>query len=358
MKVTQKRGKIMSNITRSLLTFMAALLLISCTAAFPVTVTDCYGNEFIIPEKPQRIVSLSPSNTEILFAVGAGHTVVGVTNYDTYPPEVSDIEKIGDYVIIDNEKVLDLEPDVVFAYYANGNETIEALKDLGLTVITLNPTTIDEIMGNIELIGKVTGHEDEAASEIANMTTVINQVKNSTAEIPENDRPSVLYVVSIEPMYVAGNDTFPSSMITLAGGKNIVETDGWSILTLEDIVDKNPQIIICSGMGGLGDDIQEYMTTNSAIATTDAVKEQRVYAIPDPNIVEIPGPRIAIGLEEIYSYIHPQVQQQISAEMSEDSDGNETTPSETDTNKAPGFEASIALLMVIFSLKVTKFRRK
>jgi iron complex transport system substrate-binding protein len=331
---------------------------IGSVGAYPITVTDCYGDDIVITEKPERIVSLSPSNTEILFAIGAGDTVVGVTSYDTYPPEVFEIEVVGGYVNVDNEKILDLEPDLVLAYYANGNETIAALKDLGLKVVTRKPETMDEIMDEITLFGEITDHESEAASVVSNMNTVIEQIKTSTAAIAEEGKPGVLYVVSMDPMYVAGKGTFPSDMIELSGGRNIVEADGWTIFTLEDIVDKNPQVIICSGMGGLGDEIYEEMNTNSVVAVTDAARQKQIHVLSDSNLVERPGPRIVQGLEEIYSYIQPVAQAEEQEEITEQNDSSEIPDVDNTVNSTPGFGFLIAALMVLFSVSLIRSQQK
>ncbi|HEC57786.1 MAG TPA: hypothetical protein ENI32_07970, partial [Candidatus Syntrophoarchaeum butanivorans] len=116
-------------------------------------VTDDLGRNVTIPHKPERIVSLAPSVTEILFAIGAGDRVVGVDEISNYPPEVAEIEKVGSYARISTEKVVDLNPDLVVGAYGNGIETIEKISDLGIPVVGLNPRTLDEILDSINLLG-------------------------------------------------------------------------------------------------------------------------------------------------------------------------------------------------------------
>ncbi|WP_367343757.1 ABC transporter substrate-binding protein [Methanomethylovorans sp.] len=333
----------MTKTSHTLILIMAALLLTHCAAAFPVTVTDCYGNNITIREQPQRIVSLIPSNTEILFAVGAGDTVVGVTSVDNYPPEVENITKIGGYANIDIESILDLEPDVVLAYTANGNDVLDALKRLGLTVITLDSTDMASILDNIELVGTVTGHEEEASALTTNMTAVVEDISSKTASIPENERPGVLFLVSFDPMYVAGKDSFPDSFIRLAGGRNIIKAEKWPQIALEEVVDQNPQIIICSGMGTYGNTIMQQVMNNSIIAGTDAMMNQQVYVMSDSNLIERPGPRVVQGLEEIYGYI-----------------SLEQTPAEApaSANTAPGFTSWITVFMAVAAVITHKGHKK
>lgn len=322
---------------------LAALLFVNCAAAFPVMVTDCFGNNITIKEQPQRIVSLIPSNTEILFEVGAGNTVVGVTSADNYPPEVTNIKQIGGYATIDTESILDLEPDVVLAYAANGNDTLDALKKLGITVITLESTDMDSILHNIELIGQVTGHEEEAAALTANMAAAVEDISSQTAAIPEEERPGVLFLVSFDPMYVAGKGSFPDSLIKLAGGRNIIEAEKWPQISLEEVVDQNPQIIICSGMGNFGSTIKQQVMNSSIIAGTDAVMNDQVYVISDSNLIERPGPRVIQGLEELYGYI-----------------SLEQTPAEASasTNTVPGFTLWITAVMVAVAVVAHKRNKR
>lgn len=309
MPVEYRREENMSEKARlSIIVIMAVVMitsLVGCAVAFPVTVTDGMGSEVTIKEKPQRIVSLIPSNTEILFAVGAGDTVVGVTEFDDYPPEVAGIAKVGGYATISPEKILDLKPDMVLAYSANDPEVIGRLRTLGLTVVVVDSSKFTDITRNIRLVGHITGNDEKANALAAYMDAKVEEVRKRSMDTPEQDRIRVLYMVSLDPVYVAGTDSYPSDLIYIAGGRNIIEKDGWLQVSLEYLVDRDPQIILCSGMGGRGQNISEQLKKSSVMATTDAVKNGRVYVISDNNFIERPGPRITKGLDEIYSHIAP-----------------------------------------------------
>ena len=321
---------------------------------YPITVTDSSGSVITIEKEPQRIVSLMPSITEILFAVGAGDKVVGGTEDDYFPPEASDLTKVGRYTTINYETVAQLEPDLVLLDEANGEDTINRLEELNIQTIIVNPKTIDEIMQSILLVGTVTNNKENAQSVVDDMQQVIDAVKENSQDIPEDERPGVLYIVWDDPMYAAGADTYPADLIKMAGGKNIIEASDWTVINLETVVNADPQIIICSGMGGLSYQIANNTRNNEAFETVDAIKNDRVYPIKDPNIIELSGPRIVQGLEELQVYMGTDWEQkdftsleypeQTNSGSEEESTGQEN---ENSTAQAPGFGALFAISIMI-----------
>ncbi len=307
-----------------------ASAIVSEPVEYPMTITDNFNFTVTIDEKPQRIVSTMKSNTELLFAVGAGDDVVGGTMHDDYPPEVKNLTRVGGYTNLNYESIVDLEPDLVLAEEGNGEEAVNMMKNLGLTVVVLNAYTIDDIMENIEMVGRITDNKDNALAITADMRQRMDNITQMTGDIPDEVRPRVLYVVWDDPMYGAGANTYPSDLIYMAGGANIVEADGWPVISLEDTVASNPQIIICSSMGNRSYTLMESINNNEILAQTDAVKNNRVYAIANPGTIEISGPRIVQGLEELYTYIQPvTVENQLVTEGTEDESD--------DTSSVPGF---------------------
>ncbi|WP_160174977.1 ABC transporter substrate-binding protein [Methanococcoides methylutens] len=294
------------------------------------------NNTITIETKPERILSTMPSNTEILFAVGAGDNVVGGTIHDEYPPEAVNISKVGGYTNLDFEAIVNLEPDVVFASEANGEDATNMLKDLGFTVIILEPKTIDDIMSNIELIGEVTGNKETALSVTDDMKAQMDAITSKTEDVPTEERPRVLYLIWHDPMYSAGLDSYPDDLIAMAGGNNIQKAEGWPVINLEDVIASNPQIIICSGMGGGSYTIMESIKNNDALVQTDAIKNNKVYPIEDPSIIEIPGPRIVEGLKELHGYIGPEIKV-----------NEEETGEEAPVNNTPGFGVLAASCMLV-----------
>jgi iron complex transport system substrate-binding protein len=275
-----------------------------------ITLIDDLRREVTIPQNPERIVSLAPSTTEIVFAIGAGDRVVGVDVISNYPPEVEAIPKVGSYARINTEMVVDLDPDLVLAAYGNGIETIDAISDLGVPVIGLNPTTLNDILQSINLIGEATGCVENATKLTSNMRMQIDAVKDAAAKVAYE--PSVLYVIWPDPLYSAGNATFEDEMLRICSAKNLAsDLSGYSIMTLENVIKRDPEVIITTSGGGMGvtetNLSYDYITTDSRFAGIKAVKDGKVYVI-DADIACRAGPRIVDALEEIFGYIHPDLQ--------------------------------------------------
>ena len=275
-----------------------------------MTVTDDLGREVTLSEKPERIVSLAPSTTEILFAIGAGDRVVGVDEISNYPPEVEAIDKVGKFSTINTEMVMSLDPDLVVAAYGNGIETIDVLSDLGIPVVGLNPTTLNETLRSINRVGALTGCEENATRLTENMSMKIDMVRSAAEEA--DYEPRVLYVIWYDPLYSAGNGTFEDEMIGICRGNNLAsDLPAYGIMTLETVIDGDPEIIITTSGGGMGLDetnlSYEYITTDSRFAGLSAVKDDKIYVI-DADIACRPAPRIVDALEELLRYIHPELE--------------------------------------------------
>ena len=194
----------------------------------PITVTDDFGETVTIRGIPQRIVSLAPSNTEILYALGLEDRIVGVTDYCNYPPETADKPKVGGYSTINIEKVIAAEPDLVLATFGNTEDAVDRLRTFGMTVVSLNPLTINDVLRDIELVGAATRQEEEAAALVRNLATRIQAVTAKTEALAE--KPSVAHVVWYDPIWVSGGGTFQDEVITMAGGTNTFDsTEGWGI---------------------------------------------------------------------------------------------------------------------------------
>jgi|GEM_PF-87432 len=269
--------------------------------------TDALGNSISIKTTPQKIVSLAPSNTEILFALGLGDSVVGVTSYCNYPPEASSKTSVGGFQNPNVEGVEILGADLILASSGNDEITVNKLIDdcanLNCTLASIRAETIDAIMDNIELVGKITNADYvDLKNEI---NSRINAVEGNTSGLSEEEKPDVFYVIWDDPLYTGGNGTFAHDLIQKAGGKNIAsDLDGWQMMNAEVVLSRNPDVIICSGMGGSGSSICSNLKNDAAIKYVDAVVNNRMYVVGDSNIVERPGPRIASGLETIYAFLN------------------------------------------------------
>jgi iron complex transport system substrate-binding protein len=298
-----------------------------------VTVTDDFGEVVTIRGLPKRIVSLGPSNTEILYALGLGDRVIGVTDYCNYPEEAQGKQKVGGYSTINIEKVVALEPDLVLASFGNTEGAIEHLRSLGLTVVTLNPQTIDDVLHDIELVGSITGTESEASICVDGLQQRIGAVTEKTADL--TNRPSVAQVVWYDPIWVSGNMTFQDELIRMAGGSNAFNAiDGWTIVGLEEFVTTNPEYVIVNSGTGMGDSgydiLYDYFMDEPRFRNLSAVQDHHVYTV-DADLISRGGPRIVDALELVAADLHPELF------------GN-STASTTPAAYTPGFSCCVALI--------------
>src|SRR5687768_5063676 len=213
-----------------------------------IVLTDGLGREVTLDSPAQRVISLAPSNTEILFAIGAGDQVVGRDAYSNYPEEANAVTDIGDtYGELNTELIVSLEPDLIIAAGINTQEQVKALEDLGLTVYYLsNPVTLEEMYINLEIVAHLTGHEADAATLIDALDDRVVAIDEKIA--PISSRPTVFYEIDgTDPAkpYTAGKGTFITLLIERAGGSNIAaDIDGYPQLSLEQVVAADPSFII------------------------------------------------------------------------------------------------------------------
>lgn len=315
-RVFMKRFK---NLFVLLLVFVLALSLVACAKGdsadveddvensnevaeeqFPLTITDFFDREVTIEKEPERIVSLAPSTTELLYALGVGDRVVGVTDYDNYPPEVEDVPKVGGYKGANVEAITAQKPDLVLASNHSGKEEMEAIENMGIPVVVLDAIDIDGIYESIRLLGQITGSEEKGEEIINEMETEINKVKEKVEGLPTKD---VFYLVMLDGNYSAGKGTFIDELITIAGGRNIVDIEGWPQYSAEELVKQNPDVIITASYAANIEDIKNA----EGFKETDAVKNENIFVVSDDNIISRASNRIVLGLKEIAEYLHPEV---------------------------------------------------
>jgi iron complex transport system substrate-binding protein len=274
----------------------------------PVSVVDDAGRTVEIAKTPQRIISLAPSNTEILFALGLGDKVVGVTDFCDYPEEAKAIEKVGG-IEPNMEKIVALKPDLVLAIGGSPAQVEKAteMEKLGLAVLVLEPADIEGIMANIELVGKATGAEKEASELVAEMRKRLNNITAKTKGA--KSKPKVFFELdATDPSkpYTPGPGSFIDALITLAGGSNIGASAKmqWAQLSTEEIIAQDPEVIV------LGDAnygvTAEMVKARPGWSVITAVKNGAIYPIDDV-LISRPGPRIIDGLEALARIIHPEL---------------------------------------------------
>lgn len=282
-------------------------------AATPTTasinLTDGLGRSVTLAQPAQRIVSLAPSNTEILFAIGAGAQVVGRDTFSDYPEAAKALPDIGGSMgQFSLEQIVALKPDLVLAAELNTPEQVKALENLGLTVYYLkNPVTLDGLFTNLETVAQLSGQQAGAASLVASLKTRVAAVDAKIATV--SDKPSVFYELdSTDPSkpYTAGPGSYVDQLIARAGGSNVgaVLKDQWAQISLEQLVVADPHFIL------LGD--AAYGATPESLAarpgwgTLSAVKQNHVLPFDD-NTVSRPGPRLVDALEVLAKILHPDL---------------------------------------------------
>jgi iron complex transport system substrate-binding protein len=275
----------------------------------PIIVTDGLGREVTLAAPAKQIVSMAPSNTEILFAIGAGKQVVGRDEFSDFPAEASSIPSIGggfgDY---NNEAIVNLQPDLVIAAEINTPDQVKNLEDLGITVFYLsNPTSLEELYGNLMVVARLAGRETEAASLIDSLKARVSAVTDKLAEASEH--PKVFYELdATDPNapFTAAAGTFIDTLIGMAGGENIASDLGGQYIPVsaEELLLRNPAIIILGDAAyGVTPDV---VTARPGWEAIDAVKNQLIYAFDD-NLVSRPGPRLVDGLEALAVLLHPEL---------------------------------------------------
>ncbi|ADL69742.1 periplasmic binding protein [Thermoanaerobacterium thermosaccharolyticum DSM 571] len=267
---------------------------------FPLKITDFMGRQVTIKKEPKRIVSLSPSTTELIYAIGAGKDVVGVTNYDNYPPEVKSVAKVGGYEGPNIEAILAQKPDIVFASNLSGKDQMETLQKSGIPVVVLEAQNINQIYDSIKILGEIIGNVEKGNEIINKMKDKIKEINYKVKDLP---KVNVFYVVDTNGNWTAGKGTFIDELITLAGGNNVAsDANGWAQYSMEKLMQKNPDVIITSQHATNANNIKNM----PGYKDTKAAKDGKIFIISNDDIVTKPSNRIVLGLEEIAKDLHPE----------------------------------------------------
>ncbi|MCM1566521.1 MULTISPECIES: cobalamin-binding protein [unclassified Dehalobacter] len=263
--------------------------------------TDTLGREITIDKYPQKIISLAPAITEILFAIGLDQEIIGVSEYCDYPEQALTKEKMGGFKDPNVEMIVAADPDMVFISAGVQEDVITKLEELGTTVVVLDADTIDQVISNIELAGSLTGKEAEATALNANMRT---RVENITSKVKGLAKPSVFVEIWDDPLMSAGSTSFVNNIIEVAGGVNIAadNTERYYNYSMENLLQADPDYYIINTHAHTPADIQN----RAGYKVLSAVKNNRVFAIDD-NLISRAGPRVIEGLEQMAVTIHPEV---------------------------------------------------
>ncbi|MFE4239373.1 ABC transporter substrate-binding protein [Peribacillus butanolivorans] len=278
--------------------------------AFPITIKDATGEKVTIEEQPKKIVTLIPSNTEVIFALGLGKKVVGVSDNDNYPEETKEIEKVGG-MEMNTELIVSLKPDLVLAHASsahNSNEGLQQLKDAGIDVLVVNDAqSFDEVYESIDMIGQATGEHDKAKEIVANMKTKLKEIQEKAKSVKDEERKTVLVEVSPSPdIYTPGKNTFMNEMLNIISAENAAaELDGWAKIDEESMIAANPDVIITTYGYYTKDPVSE-VTGRKGWEDVAAVKDGQVFDVHS-DLVTRSGPRLIEGVEELAKSVYPNL---------------------------------------------------
>ena len=269
------------------------------SVSYPVTIKDSFGKEVVLEKEPEKVISVAPNISEIIYKLGAEEKLSGRTDYCDYPEEVKNIESIGTLRKPDIEKIIDLEPDLVITSTHFDEENTAKLEEAGIKVIGLyEENDVTGVYSIIETLGTALNKQSEATETVKEMKDSIDKVTKTVSEL---EKPSVYYVVGYGEGgdFSAPENTFVGQLIKLAGGNNIVpESDSWSF-SLESLLEADPDIIVVRE-----GEKENFMSTEGYKELT-AVKKDRVYEI-DNNLLDRQSYRNSEGLSKLAEIFHPE----------------------------------------------------
>lgn len=265
------------------------------------TITDSLGREVNIDKTPEKIISISPAITEMLFALGLNEEIIGVSDYCDYPADAQTKDKMGGFKNPNVEVIISKNPDVVFTSAGIQEEVIPNLEKLNIKVIALDANTIDQVMDNIELIGKITGKEEQANSLVADMK---QRVETVIAKVKDQSKPKVFFEVWDDPLMTAGSSSFIHNILETAGGINIgaSNTEDYFTYSMEKLLETDPDIYIINSHNHNPVDVKE----RNGYEVLSAIKNDKVFVMQD-DLISRAGPRVIQGLEEMAKIIHPEI---------------------------------------------------
>jgi len=268
---------------------------------------DSLGRDVMLRSVPVRIISLAPSITEMVYFLGLGDRLVGVTKFSYFPEEAKKKPNVGAYTDINIEKVIALNPDLVIAT-ADGNKRgdVEMLEQAGIPVYVVNPRRINQVLEAIERLGEICGVPDRAGRLVGYLRERVVRVVKA---VETKGRPRVLLVINVRPLMSVNRNTIHHDIIQLAGGWNMTgdQPITYPKLNMEEVIRRRPDVIIISSMKRGGEFEKARREWFLRWPALPAVREGHVYLI-DSDLIDRPAPRIVRGLEEMARLIHPEIE--------------------------------------------------
>jgi iron complex transport system substrate-binding protein len=257
-----------------------------------------------VSQKPERIVSLAPNITELIFALGRGKNLVGVTRHCDYPPEARNLPRVGSYVHLDLERIAALRPDLCLAVKdGNPKETVLRLESLGIPVYAMDPRNLDEVIRTVQELGELIGARQEAERLLKDARNRVSAINKALSGISR--RPSVFFQIGGPPIVSAGSGTLIDDLITRAGGRNLAAGSvRYPKFSREEVIASAPDILIITSMSGEAESrraLEQWRRWDSM----PAARNERIFLV-DPNLFHRGTLRLLDGLEILTELIHPQ----------------------------------------------------
>ena len=273
---------------------------------FPVVIKDDVGTEVEIKRFPERVVCLSPGATEIIYAIGAGNRLKAVCGLCDFPPPARLLPKTGDFLSVSAESVMGARPNLVVATGGVQKELVLRLRASRIPVLVLYPHDIKGIRENMLMLGRALGLEERSRAVADKFAAQIDAVKGRAGRLKKAERVRVYFEISPDPQMAASDRGYVGEMISLAGGENVVSgaTEEYPRISPELVISRNPEVIFLSHVSDSGEALK-MLKARPGWGKVSAVRNGRVYADINMDLVMRPGPRVAAGLATLFSRMYP-----------------------------------------------------
>lgn len=301
----------MKKVLSFVLAVALALCMVGCSSGgsgssnssttFPMTVTDGVGNEVTLEQEPQKIVSLSPNCTEILYAIGAGDKVIGVSSYCNYPEEATTKEVLGDAWSANIERIIELDADLVMVSGVFSANNVSMLAQYGIAVYSVDASTPEELYEQIQTVGNITGYSKNAKNLVKDLEKDLAALLKKLSKVESRK-----VFIDYGDLYSSSKVDFIGNLLTLIGAENIANDYDYSSpqLSAESVIEANPDVYIYDGMSG-----PEYVTLPAGFESINAFVNDEVYYISYDDVkadmISRQGPRFVEGLTELAKMIYP-----------------------------------------------------
>jgi iron complex transport system substrate-binding protein len=306
------KNKIVIFLLLTLFIFTASTSLLA--QDYPIKYTDELGREITIEKEVERIITLSPGMTEVIYALGLEDKLVAVSSACDYPKEALEKDDVGRIDEPNLEKIVALEPDLVIAESVTKIESLNRLTELGIKNIGFKPDSINDTINMIEDIANLTSAKKAGDKITAEMKNEYQSLKTLVGkQLEENERRRVFYEIWSDPLYTAGKGTFIDSLIADAGGYNIArEAEGsWPTYNLESLIAADPEVYISSAHSTPNGLTLDELRERDIFREISAFKNDRLYLV-DQDLVNRPSPRIIEGYQEFIQAIFPELKEEIN----------------------------------------------